>query len=173
MEFFMSLYFIAIAPDSILSERIRLIQKDFAERFDSKKSYSNFPHITIIPPFNNEKIHENEIIRRFKKLNIKTKPLEIFLDGFDCFPNKKNPVIFIKPKFSEDLNNLHQEIAGKNIHFYPHLTVAYRDLTYENFEKAWHEYENKSFKASLNVKSAGLYKHFNSKWNLIAENNLF
>lgn len=47
----MSLYFVAIEPVSELIIKIKEIQRDFAERFQSKKAFQNFPHITIIPPF--------------------------------------------------------------------------------------------------------------------------
>ena len=56
--------------------------------------------------------------------------------------------------------------------FNPHLTVAYRDLTSENFEKAWEEYEDKDFKERFDVQKVGLYKHFNQRWNLISTKEL-
>lgn len=56
--------------------------------------------------------------------------------------------------------------------FNPHLTVAYRDLTHENFEKAWKEYENKIFEERFEVEKVGLYKHFDQKWNLISTKEL-
>ncbi|MGZ5209988.1 MAG: RNA 2',3'-cyclic phosphodiesterase, partial [Kaistella sp.] len=52
--------------------------------------------------------------------------------------------------------------------FHPHLTVAYRDLTFENFKKAWEEYEKKTFEDSFLVDKICLFKHDSQKWNLLS-----
>lgn len=174
----MSLYFVAIEPDAELSAKVRAIQKDFAERFDSKKALNNFPHITIIPPFMHDEQNESEVLGHFHKTNLSSHPFEVQLNGFSCFAKKKNPVIYIKPESSIDLRSVYKEFdenmsAFKYVRvFNPHLTVAYRDLLSENFEKAWNEYQNLSFYEIFRVSEIGLYKHFCRKWNLIASKEL-
>ena len=174
----MSLYFIAIEPTSDLIKKIKELQRDFAERFQSKKAFQNFPHITIIPPFMHDEKNESEVLGQFLKTEIQTQPFEIILKDFACFRNKKSPVIFIKPSNADSLNQLYEEInvsmESFNYvrNFNPHLTVAYRDLTSENFEKAWEEYEDKDFKERFDVQKVGLYKHFNQRWNLISTKEL-
>lgn len=172
----MNLYFIAITPDEKLSEEIRTVQKDFAERFSSEKAYRNFPHITVIPPFRSYE-SEEKLLEKFRKINISTPPFRISINGFGCFPNAKKPVIFLQPETSSDLENLFREIRSSSFpqlknSFHPHLTVAYRDLSPDNFRKAWEEYKDKKFSAEYEVKRVGLYKHFGGKWNLIAEKML-
>ena len=174
----MSLYFVAIEPHPELSSRIREIQKDFNDRFQSGKAYCNFPHITVIPPFMHDEQNESEVVGHFQKTVIENSPFIVSLKGFQCFPNKKNPVIFIHPEMSDALKSIHRVFNESMEHFNyvrsfnPHVTVAYRDLTPENFEKAWKEYEDKNFKEEFKVDKIGLYKHFSQKWNLISIKDL-
>ncbi len=171
----MSLYFIAVEPHSELTDKIRLIQKDFAERFLSSKSYRNFPHITIIPPFSCQDDQERGLISKFMKIPLSTEKFTVHLDGFGSFPNFKSPAIFIKPENDSELTGIFNEInsAMKSFDYHdskfrPHLTVAYRDLSPENYRKSWQEYQKKSFRDSFVVSAVNLYKHDGRKWNKIA-----
>jgi len=171
----MSLYFIAVEPHSELIDKIRAIQKDFVERFSSSKSYRNFPHITIIPPFSLHEDEETALISKFKDISLTTKPFTVDLNGFGSFPHSKNPAIFIKPENESELTALFNEINSamksfdyKVSKFRPHLTVAYRDLSPENYRKSWMEYQTKTFRDRFEVNAVKLYKHDGRKWNEIA-----
>lgn len=173
----MSLYFVAIEPQPELSAEIRLIQKDFAERFNSKKALRNFPHITIIPPFKFDEDNESEVTGKFLKIDLATSKFAIQLKGFSTFQNPRNPVIFIKPEVSAELQELHNTMTKAMPfnyieNFNPHITVAYRDLTSENFEKACPEYNGKNFERIFEADEVRLYKHFDQKWNLLATRKL-
>ncbi|MBU4539301.1 MAG: 2'-5' RNA ligase family protein [Weeksellaceae bacterium] len=173
----MSLYFIAVVPHQELREKARNFSKDFAERFNSVKSYKNFPHITLIKPFHFDENKEDVLVGNFSEMNLKSSPFEIFLKNFGCFPNKDKPVIFINPENKQELQSLYDEVQPKmNFHSYgklnPHLTVAYKDLSPENFQKAWEEYQTKTFEESFLVDKICLFKHFNGKWNLLKIKNL-
>ena len=174
----MSLYFAAIEPQPELSQRVKEIQKDFANRFGARKAFDNFPHITIIPPFSHDEKNESEVVGHFQKTHLETSPFLLKLKGFGSFPNKKNPVIYIEPEISQPLKSLYQSMDEsmdsfsyvKN--FNPHLTIAYRDLTSENFEKAWKEYSSRTFEEDFVVDRVSLYKHYDRKWNLISSKEL-
>src|SRR5690606_7384373 len=105
----MSLYFIAVEPHNELIDKIRVIQKDFADRFSSSKSYRNFPHITIIPPFSLHDDQETALISKFKDISLATKPFTVHLNGFGSFLNSKNLAIFIKPENESELTALFNE----------------------------------------------------------------
>ncbi|MCP2037078.1 2'-5' RNA ligase family protein [Chryseobacterium sp. HSC-36S06] len=144
----MSLYFIAVVPHKELRKKAKLYSKDFAERFYSLGSYKNFPHITLIKPFSFDEYKEDELVDKFSEMDLKTTSFIVDLNDFGCFPNKNNPVIFITPENKEELQKLYDEVQPKmNFHSYakltPHLTVAYRDLSPENFSLAWEEYQSK------------------------------
>ena len=168
----MSLYFIAVVPHKELRHKARVISKDFAERFDSVKSFENFPHITVIKPFHFDENQEKILVESFSSMNLKSTPFQVILKNFGCFPNKEKPVIYIKPESSTELQELYDEVqltmkfhSFSRIH--PHLTVAYKDLSPENFQKAWQEYQTKTFEDSFFVDKIGLFKHENRKWNLL------
>ncbi|QBO57929.1 2'-5' RNA ligase family protein [Chryseobacterium salivictor] len=168
----MSLYFIAVVPHKGLRQKARVFSKDFAERFNSVKSFENFPHITIIKPFHFDENQEKILVESFSLMNLKCTPFEVFLKNFGCFPNKEKPVIFIKPVNSTELQHLYDEVQPlMKFHSYakihPHLTVAYKDLSPENFQKAWQEYQTKTFEDSFMVDKICLFKHENKKWNLL------
>lgn len=168
----MNVYFIAIAPQKELSDKIRLISKDFAERFDSVKAFNNFPHITIIPPFKFPEEKEELLLNNFAHIKLDEAAFELALNSFQAFPNKKNPVIYIRPENTEPLKRLYDELNEffyftPYKSFHPHVTVAYKDLTYENFEKAWSEYQDKPFHENFIVNTVGIYKHTNNAWKLM------
>lgn len=172
----MSIYFIAVVPHKDLRDKARKFSKDFAVRFNSVKSYKNFPHITLIKPFGFDE-EEEVLVENFSQMNLKSAPFKVFLKNFGCFPNKYKPAIFIKPENKEELQILYDELQSQmKFHPYaklnPHLTVAYKDLSPENFEKAWEEYQLKTFEDSFWVDKVCLFKHFNGKWNLLKIKNL-
>ncbi|MDP2454997.1 MULTISPECIES: 2'-5' RNA ligase family protein [unclassified Kaistella] len=168
----MSLYFIAVVPHKELRQKARVFSKDFAERFNSIKSFENFPHITLIKPFHFDENQEEILMGNFSEMNLKSSPFEVILKNFGCFPNKDKPVIFIKPESSTEFQLLYDEVQPMmKFHSYakihPHLTVAYKDLSPENFQKAWREYQKKTFEDSFLVDKVCLFKHENKKWNLL------
>ena len=168
----MGLYFIAVVPQEKLAEKAKQFSKDFADRFNSVKSYKNFPHITVIKPFNLDDSHEIFLVENFSEMKIKSPSFDLKLKGFGCFANRTNPVIFIKPENTADLQKLYDEVHPQmNFHpiseFHPHLTVAYRDLTFDNYKKAWEEYQTKTFEDSFLADKVCLFKHDGKKWNLL------
>jgi 2'-5' RNA ligase len=51
--------------------------------------------------------------------------------------------------------------------FNPHMTIAYRDLTKENFMAAWPEFESRPFHASFLVDHICLLKHNRRTWDIL------
>lgn len=174
------LFFIAIVPPREIADSITAIKQDFADRFESAKALRVMPHITLKSPF---KVFENDIdslLKWFGNLEMDAASFEITLDGFGAFDNNENPVIFVKPVISNELNGMQSElteklsadfpkaIASHDRHFHPHMTVAYRDLKREEFEKAWPEYETKPFYATFMADGFHLLRHDGTKWNIEA-----
>jgi 2'-5' RNA ligase len=105
-------------------------------------------------------------------------PFEIELKGFNKFPG----VIYIDVSYSAELNKLQQTIQhlfisngwskppSKDHGFHPHVTVAFRDLSTENFKKAWEVYKERTFQAFFRVEQASILKLTDGKW---IENSVF
>lgn len=174
------LFFIAIVPPKEIADTVTAIKQDFADRFESVKALRVMPHITLKAPF---RVFENDVdslLEWFGKLKMESAPFEITLDGFGAFGNNESPVIFVKPVVSAGLNEMQSALieklsadfpkatASHDRHFHPHMTIAYRDLKREHFEKAWPEYETKPFHATFMADSFHLLRHDGTKWNIEA-----
>jgi 2'-5' RNA ligase len=179
-----NLYFIALISRRELREKITAIKHDFATRFNSRTALKVYPHITLKAPFKLAASAHNELMKWFTDLHVLQQSFTVQLKNFDAFNNKKNPVIFVRPVITKDLQSLQQQIIASfssafpallhpvDKEFHPHITVAYRDLTPEMFTKAWSEYQHKTFDASFDVDAVYLLQHDSKKWNIIATHNL-
>ncbi|MGO4708001.1 2'-5' RNA ligase family protein [Chryseobacterium sp. 2TAF14] len=169
------MYFIAIYPDQKIIDEIRVFKEDLALNFANSKALKNDAHITLLPPFSRETELEEDIHIAFKKINTKMAPFEIILHGFGNFPNPENPVLFVKPEENETLKQLFFNVKEKfsfgKRSFSPHITVGYRDLSYENFLKAWEVYKNKIYKTKFIVDKILLLR-YDGKWVPINEKKL-
>ncbi|UWX60255.1 2'-5' RNA ligase family protein [Chryseobacterium oranimense] len=169
------MYFIAIYPPQEIIEEIKVFKQDFAMNYGNSMALKNDAHITLLSPFDRELELESDIHTAFQKINTDIPPFEIILNGFGGFPNPNNPVIFVRPEANESLNLLHQKVIqhlsfGKKS-FTPHMTVGYRNLTFENYGKAWEVYKNKMYKTKFLVDKILLLRH-DGKWVPIAEKHL-
>lgn len=169
------LYFIAIYPPEKIIEEIKAFKKDLASHYGNSKALKNDAHITLFPPFSREAELENDIFVAFHKIDTDLPTFEVELNGFGSFPNPKNPVIFVKPERNLNLTELHNRVQKqfnfKKYSFTPHMTVGYRNLTWENYLKAWDKYESAEYKTKFIVDRILLLRH-DGKWIPIAEKQL-
>ncbi len=178
------LYFIAIVPGSNLRGQVRALKRDIAARFQSTRALKVVPHITLKAPFQWPAISHDLLIKWFQNVKLSGPGFTVALNGFGAFNNKNHPVIFIKPAANLSLVLLQQEliysfrgiaphlIQPVDTKFTPHMTIAYRDLTTENFEKAWNEYSRKEFNEQFAVHAVHLLQHNGAQWNIITSNTL-
>ena len=174
------LFFIAIVPTKNVADAITAIKHDFAARFGSSRALRVMPHITLKAPFKMPESKRAGLLQWFGKLDLKCAAFDVILKDFGAFDNPENPVIFVKPETSALLEKLQTAIIDKvssllpkavgmtDTHFHPHMTVAYRDLTRENFENAWAEYQHRAFSASFRADAICLLEHDGTKWNIVA-----
>lgn len=169
------MYFIAIYPPQEIIDEVKIFKEDLALHYNNSKALKNDAHITLFPPFERELDLENDIHVAFHKIDTDIPPFEITLNGFGSFPNPKNPVLFVKPEESQHLVDLHLRVKErfnfKNYSFHPHVTVGFRDLTWENYLKSWEVYSEKEFKTKFIVDKITLLRH-DGKWIPIAEKKL-
>lgn len=169
------MYFIAIYPPQKIIEEIKIFKQDFALNFDNSKALKNEAHITLFPPFSREVTLENDILEAFQKIDTAVSHFEIELNGFGSFAHPKNPVVFVKPENNEQLNDLYLRVKEifnfMNYSFHPHVTVGFRNLTWENYLKAWEKYQEKEYKTKFLVDKITLLRH-DENWIPIAEKKL-
>jgi 2'-5' RNA ligase len=179
-----NLYFIALIPQQELCDEINNFKNDFAVRFNSKKALKVMPHITLKAPFKLTADAHNDLLKWFANLHFTGKAFNIELRDFGSFKNGYHPVVFINPVMNAELALMQKAIITSfkeyypaqahptDLRFNPHITIAYRDLTLENFREAWKEYKTKSFNALFEVNGVCLLQHDSRQWNIILKNEL-
>ncbi|MCU7615359.1 2'-5' RNA ligase family protein [Chryseobacterium sp. GMJ5] len=169
------MYFIAIYPSQKIIDAVKVFQKDLASNFNNSKALKNDAHITLLPPFERELTMENDIHVAFDKIDTDISPFEVELNGFGSFPNPNSPVLFVQPEENESLKhlflNIKEVFTFNKRSFNPHMTIGYRDLSFENYLKAWEIYREKEFKTKFTVDKISLLRH-DRKWIPIAEKKL-
>jgi probable DNA metabolism protein len=179
-----ALYFIAIVPPKPICDEVTKIKEDFALRFGSRKALRVMPHITLKAPFKIPESLSVKLLKWFGDLSIERKALGLELNGFGAFDNPEHPVVFVRPEPSVELCVLQAEIVASlgnfmpglvkstDRHFNPHMTVAYRDLTTEQFRRSWPEYKEKRFHAAFTASEMCLLRHDGTSWKIIARNSM-
>src|SRR4051794_9700762 len=112
MPFSENLYFIALIPGRELREMITAFKQDFANWFNSKYALRVYPHITLKAPFKLSPNAHTELITWFTDLHILQKAFTVQLKNFGAFNNKRNPVVFVQPVVTNELQSLQQQLLA-------------------------------------------------------------
>lgn len=173
------LFFIALLPPEEIQQNVTKIQQHFAQVYNSRAALKSPPHITLQAPFKwqLEKLPVlEEKLQQFAQIR---DPLLVNLSGFGAF---KPRVIYIKvlktPQLlavqkdlitylEESLNIVDQ--VSKTRPFAPHLTVAFRNLTRQNFRQAWPEFEQQQLYFEFIVPRLTLLIHNGKRWQVSKE----
>lgn len=171
-------FFVALLPPDFIQNEVRQIQFDFDSRYSSKATLKAPPHITLIPPFDlsNDRIEPLQVeLEKFAKTR---SPFMINLSGFAAFPPR---VIYLDVVPNSFLPNLYVDMAAilantlsiidpyASRPFVPHMTVAFRDLTPENFERAWSEFRDRKINFEFEANNLILLAHDEQKWNVLSK----
>ena len=171
------LYFFGLLPPFNIAAEVDEIKREFAEKYESSRALKSPPHITIIPPFFANDEFESSIESKVNTFAKNYESFKLSLNGFGEFNNK---VIFIEVEKNEPLQLFYKaftafftglgfELTSMNKFFHPHITVAFRDLSKENFVKAWPQFEKREFVNEFSASSVHLLKHKNEKWFVVKE----
>lgn len=172
------LFFVALLPPQSIQDQVTEIKHYIAERYGSRHALKSPPHITLQPPFSWSLDRLDELKRSLSLFAQFQATISITLDGFSAFPPR---VIYVHVDRTEPLLALHRNLIehlGTTVNlvdpketsrpFAPHMTVAFRDLTKQNFKLAWEEFKGRSSEAS---RSDALYFEFTaSALTLLAHN---
>jgi len=171
------LYFFALIPSEDIQSSVTKIKLDFQNRYNASHALKSPPHITLIPPFKFERKNENRLIEILNEFSEYESKFQQSLKGFGMFPPK---VIFIKVPKNDSLKSLYSRFikhmdeklnlssySRRAKNFFPHMTVAFRDLTPENFYKAKPVYEQKHISIEFEVNNICLLRHNSIQWEII------
>ncbi len=175
----MSRFFIALLPPQQIQDYANEIKQHFADHYASRGAQKSPPHITLQPPFEWSDAHVPQLEASLKEFASTQQPIPITLNGYAAFPPR---VIYINVVKSQALLTLqadlmgyvenHLEIVDKTSQtrpFTPHLTVAFRDLTKQNFRLAWPEFVQRSLNFDFTAEKLTLLLHDGQRWNIKTE----
>ena len=171
----LTLYFIAILPPLPIRNEIKLLKEYFRDTYQSKAALNSPPHITLHMPFQWKETKDKKLISALKKFGAGKSAIEIQLNGFACFAPR---VIYLNVMESEPLcllqSDLHKfcktelnlfNAQYRDMPFHPHITLAFRDLKKDKFEKAWGEFKERKFSGDFIADKITLLKHDGKVWN--------
>ncbi len=173
-----SLYLICIELPKNLADQVVDIKTDFREQFESKRALRSPSHITLQIPFHVLDENQEVLVNSLLEFGKTQHPFNIQLKDFNVFEPK---VLFIDVVENPSLSALHDELMlvmrkkvglpekQTPLKYNPHVTIAHRDLSEENFYKAWEFYKTQEFEGDFSVNSIFLWKHNSVNWETYKE----
>jgi len=169
-------FFIALLPPQAIQDYAQEIQQHFAQTYDSRGALKSPPHITLQPPFEWQ-LDQLPVLGKCLSAFAETRtPVPITLEGFGAFAPR---VIYINVLKTAELLTLQTDLmahleaslgivhqVSRNRPFAPHLTVAFRDLTRQNFRKSWPEFEQRELNFEFTARELTLLIHDGRRWNV-------
>lgn len=173
-------FFIALLPSLEIQNYVNQIKEYFAQNYHSIGAQKSPPHITLQPPFEWQLEALPVLETALASFAATQKRVPITLHNFGAFPQG---VIYINVLKTPQLLTLQQDLlayceaslgiivnpVSQNRPFVPHLTVAVRDLTKQNFEAAWAEFQVRQVKYEFTASQLTLLLHDGKRWNISAE----
>jgi len=172
----MARYFIALLPPAQVQAAVNVIKQHFCDRYASRKAQNSPPHITLQPPFEWLDQQIPALEQSLQTFAHSCKPVPVQLSGFAAFAPR---VIYINVVKTPELLSLQADLtsylqdklaiidsASKRRAYVPHLTVAFRDLTRQNFDLAWAEFQDQTFDFVFTVPVLTLLVHDGRRWHI-------
>ncbi len=173
------LFFIALLPPQAIQDYASEIKEYFATAYNSRHAQKSPPHITLQPPFEWQLDSLPALEQCLKTFANTQKPVPITLRDFGAFVPR---VIYINVLKTPELLALQKDLmacldrglgiiepASQRRPFAPHMTVAFKDLTRQNFRAAWPEFQHREFEFEFIVSKLTLLIHDGRRWNVNLE----
>lgn len=171
-------FFIALVPPLEFQDYANEIKEYFAQTYNSRAAQKSPPHITLQPPFEWQ-LDELPLLKQSLKTFAQPRTaVPITLQGFGAFAPR---VIYINVLKTPELLTLQNELmtyfeaslgiiepVSKTRPFSPHMTVAFRDLTKQNFRAAWTEFQHRALEFEFTAAELTLLIHDGRRWNVSA-----
>lgn len=172
-------FFIALLPSQAIQDYANAVKQVFVDRYNSRAALKSPPHVTLQPPFEWLMEAVPDLKGTLGEFAAQVAPIPVTLSGFGAFPPR---VIFIDVIKTPSLLALqttliaHMEQAlgivnaeANTRSFSPHLTVGFRDLTKENFQLAWAEFQHCPLQLEFTATQLTLLQHDGQHWHIKAE----
>jgi len=167
-------YFIALVPPAPVRDEIHQYKLKMQDAFGSRAALRSPPHLTLQMPFEWRSGKEGKLIKSIHDLARTLSPIPVRLNGFAAFAPR---VIYVHVDPSPELLAFQKSVRHhcrsslglfhsdyQDLPFHPHITVGFRDLKKEAFQKAWAEFQTLSFDRTFSATSLCLLRHDGSAW---------
>ncbi len=171
--------FLALLPAQSIQTAIADIQQYFSDRYDSRAALKSPPHITLQAPFTWLPENMATLQHHLEAFAHNHTAIGIVLNGFAAFAPRVIYVDVVKSPaliaMQADLAEHMETIVGisdpkaKARPFIPHMTVAFRDLTRQNFKAAWVEFQERSLHFEFETTCLTLLLHDGRQWHIHSE----
>ena len=172
-------FFIALLPHQEIQDYANEIKQYFAQTYQSQHAQKSPPHITLQPPFEWQ-LDAVPVLEQCLRTFADTRtPVPVTLKGFGAFVPR---VIYINVLKTPELLTLQNDLmaylegslgivnrVSKSRPFAPHMTVAFRDLTPQNFRTAWPEFKDRQLEFEFTASQLTLLIHDGRRWNVHSE----
>lgn len=171
-------FFIALLPPPDIQAQVNAIKQHFSDRYDSRAALKSPPHITLQPPFELQLVNLPALKQCLSTFANHREPVPVKLSGFAAFPPR---VIYINVLKTQELLMLQTDLMAyletvleivdpvSTRPFSPHMTVAFRDLTRQNFKAAWLEFQQQALQFEFRANYVTLLLHDGKRWNVSDE----
>lgn len=173
-----NMYFVALVCPPEIDNKIQKHKLWMRDHFGCAVALRSPAHVTLIPPFWLALSAEEKLVETLQTFETDKLPVDIQLKNFSHFSNR---VIFIAVTENHQLGTLRKETEDHFIQpfraiikpddrpFYPHVTIANRDLKPGLFPKAWACFEHEPFNETFSAHHISLLKLGAGKWNVLVE----
>ncbi|MEB3335949.1 MAG: 2'-5' RNA ligase family protein [Leptolyngbyaceae bacterium] len=168
------LFFLALLPPVEVQDYANQIKQEFAERYGSRGAQKSPPHVTLQPPFQGVEETVPDLKQHLRNFVRTQTPIPMTLSGFGAFPPRVIYINVLKtPELLQAQTDLSTSLAttlgivdptSQQRPFSPHMTVAFRDLTKQNFKAAWPEFQGRSLYFEFTVSCLTLLHHTGERW---------
>ncbi|HET9746407.1 MAG TPA: 2'-5' RNA ligase family protein [Chitinophagaceae bacterium] len=177
----MNMYFVALVAPAEINRDVLKWKNFFKEKYQCIVALKSPAHITLIPPFWMKEELEADLIRSIEEFSHSKKPFPVDLKDFGAF---KPTVIYVGVVKNEVLNDLSSSftefilsqdkfpVKKEDRPFYPHVTLAARDLYKKAFYEAWEVFAVKKYEAAWFVNGISLLRHNKKNWDVIFTSQL-
>ena len=173
----MGKYFVGLLPPPPFEAQLKHLKQGIADQFGVKYALQTPAHLTLKMPFRYKEAKERELVVRLTALLETQTSFQLQFAGIGYFGRRN---IHQQVVASESLLQLQTAIRGyckRSLHlveelsdrnFQPHVTLAYKDLKFEQFEEVLAFALSHAKRGAFLVDQAYLLKKVDGRWKVIA-----
>jgi 2'-5' RNA ligase len=171
-----SLFFLAVLPNEQVSVFCTGLKNILCQRFGVCHALKSPPHITLVMPFRAGEEDLAVLASRLRSVSIQHFPFHLQFQGYDHFGDR---VIFAQAMPSEPLSVLRdavlhalpealaRQVTTRSSGFHPHLTLAHRDLSPEQFQEVWSYLTSIPLEHESRIDAVCLLVHEQKRWHVV------